>query len=115
MFPLHHVAGGNDEWAERRERLQRRAKALRLRQLAGSDEALRACTRLLLRDELQDLVQLLRHELNQLLKLLQLRRDDLKHLLDLLLLNRQELLQLVELLRYDLQRLKNRLLLETGG
>ena len=55
------------------------------------------------------LLQLLRHELDQLLNLLQLRRqqlDDLLQLLQLLQLHRHELLQMLQLLRHDLQQRK---------
>ena len=56
------------------------------------------------------LVDLLRHDLDQLLQLLELRRDglqDLLHLLKLLLLQVLEVLKLLQLLRHDLQDLEN--------
>jgi hypothetical protein len=56
------------------------------------------------------LLDLLRHELNQLLKLRQLGRDDLKellHVLELLLLHILQLLQMLQLLRHDLQNVED--------
>jgi hypothetical protein len=107
-FALHDLAGPGKRHRERREALKWRSKSLRLRHRTDSLGA-----ELLLRDEVQQLLKLLRHELNGLLELLQLNRHDLKDLLELLLLDVRELLQLMYLLGEQLQPLLYRLL--SGG
>ena len=104
LLCLHHLARrAGKRCAERRGGLERDAETLRY----VTDRA----AELLLRDELQDeLLDLVRHELDQLLNLLQLRGHDLQHLLKLLLLGVRELLQLLNLLWDDLQPLGRRLL-----
>ena len=64
-----------------------------------------------------ELLELLRHKLHDVLKLLDLLRDDLKQLLKLLqhlLLLQLEILNLLKLLRHELQRLVRHLLLPRG-
>jgi len=103
---LHDLAGWHAEGgAEGRER---NAEALCLRHVPepGANDPLRVRAELLLRDQLEQLLQLLRNELDQLLKLLQLSGDDLKNLLKLLLLDSRHLLELLQLLREDLQPLE---------
>ena len=67
--------------------------------------------------KLLKLLELLRHRLNDVLKLVELLRDDLKQLLKLLkhlLLLQLEILHLLKLLRQELERLLRHLLLPRG-
>ena len=62
---------------------------------------------LLKRRGLLQLLDLMRHVLNQLLKLRELRRDRLEQLLNLLMLHVLQLLQLLQLLRHELQQVND--------
>jgi len=91
FLQLHDLAGAGEWRGKRRDALKRRSESLRLRPrlLRGAE--------LLLGHQLQQLLELLRNDLDRLLELLQLSGNDLQNLLKLLLLNVRELLKLLDL------------------